>query len=69
MLEQPEQYSITKHCTKENVTAHFQHELKIQCPLKYCTPENGIDCVQEKCAWFMILQHACAINVQARIIY
>jgi hypothetical protein len=64
MFKQPEQYSMTKHYTTLDA-----HELKIQCPLKYCTPENGIDCVQEKCAWFMILQHACAINVQARIRY
>jgi hypothetical protein len=43
-----------------------ENKLKIECPLKYSTPENGVECVQENCAWFMILQRACAVNVLAR---
>ena len=55
------EYSISKH-TENN-------RIKKECPLKYSTPENGVYCVQEDCAWFMIKQHACAINVSARIYF
>lgn len=40
---------------------------KIECPLKFSTPELGTECIQESCAWFMINQRACAVNVNARI--
>jgi hypothetical protein len=56
-------YSQNKHVESLN-----HNKLRIECPLKYSVPENGIECVQEKCAWFMMIQKACAINVQARII-
>lgn len=42
------------------------NKLKIECPLKYAMPEIKVRCTQEKCAWFMIIQRACAINVLAR---
>ena len=41
--------------------------IKIQCPLKFNTPENGTECITEKCAFWMPIQKACAINVIARI--
>lgn len=47
-----------------------QHEqrnkLGILCPLKHLNQEEFDFCIQEKCAWFMIIQRACAINVLAR---
>ena len=44
-----------------------ENKFKIQCPLKFNTPELGVECIQDKCAWWMITQRACAINVNARI--
>lgn len=61
MLEQPQVFSIAKHVERQN-----KNRLEIECPLKYSIPENGVECVQEKCAWFMIMQRACAVNVNAR---
>ena len=43
------------------------NKFEIECPLKYSHPEYSVLCVQQKCAWFMILQRACAVNVQARL--
>jgi len=60
MLEQPQQYSTTKH-TENN-------KLKIECPLKFSTPECGTECIRINCAWWMPIQKACAINVNARIL-
>lgn len=39
----------------------------IKCPLKFNTPELGEGCITDLCAWWMIQQNACAINVNARI--
>jgi hypothetical protein len=30
---------------------------------------DRLECIQEKCAWFMTIQNVCAINVLARIKY
>ena len=61
MINNVEIYSVTKHTKNKG-------SFEIQCPLKYSAPENGIECVQEKCAWWMPIQKACAINVNARIL-
>jgi hypothetical protein len=64
MLEQTKEYSINKH-----VKNRVNNWIIIQCPMKFSVPENGVECIQEKCAWFMPVQKACAINVLARIKY
>jgi hypothetical protein len=61
MLKQPQKYSTTKHTENTNF-------FKIQCPLKFNTPECGTECIGLDCAWFMPIQKACAINVNARIL-
>jgi hypothetical protein len=61
MLEQSQRYSTTKHAENGNV-------FKIQCPLKFSTPECGTECIGINCAWWMPIQKACAINVNARIL-
>jgi hypothetical protein len=53
------QFSYSKHIVNTN-------KLEIECPLKYSTPEISQNCTQTKCAWFMPIQRACAINVMAR---
>lgn len=50
---------------KENKLNH-KNDLNIVCPMRFTIPELGIECLQEKCAWWMIQQKACAINVGAR---
>lgn len=37
-----------------------KNDLGIKCPLLQK------DCIQEKCAWWMYIQRACAVNVIAR---
>lgn len=44
-----------------------KNKLKIECPLRFTVPEIGTECITDKCAWWMINQRACAINVLARI--
>jgi hypothetical protein len=39
---------------------------KIKCPLKFAYPEIEQECIGSKCAWWMPIQRACAINVNAR---
>lgn len=41
-------------------------KIRIKCPLKFAYPEIEQDCIGDKCAWFMPIQKACAINVNAR---
>ena len=43
-----------------------EHDLVLECPLKFSTPECGVQCIKDGCAWWMIQQRACAINVNAR---
>lgn len=38
----------------------------IKCPLKFGYPEMEQECIGDKCAWWMIHQRACAVNVNAR---
>jgi len=40
---------------------------KLKCPMKFSFPENGIDCDNMSCSWFMPIQRACAINCIARL--
>jgi hypothetical protein len=61
-------YSYEKHTNGKRLLIN-PNKLKIICPMKFSIPENGIECDQEKCAWWMIIQKACAINVNARIMY
>jgi hypothetical protein len=61
MLEQPKQYSILKHTTEKN-------PFKIECPLKFSIPEYSTECIGINCAWFMPIQKACAMNVNARVL-
>jgi len=65
MLKQPQQYSTIKHAQNGNI---LKIPLKIECPLKFSTPECGKECIGINCAWFMPIQKACAINVNARIL-
>lgn len=61
MLEYPEQeYSLKKHTDYKG--------FRIECPYKFCTPELDTECIKDKCAFWMPIQRACAINVQARIL-
>jgi hypothetical protein len=57
-------YSFEKHTKQQN-----PNKLKIECPLRFNAPESGTECIQEYCAWWMIIQKACAINVNARQYY
>lgn len=41
-------------------------EIILQCPFKFCVPENGIDCVKDKCALWLPKQRACGFQVLAR---
>ena len=41
-------------------------QFQLECPMKYSTPENGVNCVKSVCAWWMPIQRACCKNVQAR---
>lgn len=41
-------------------------KIVLYCPFKFSCPENGIDCVQDKCALWLPIQKACAIQVLAR---
>lgn len=61
MLEQPRIFSLNKHTENKN-------KLKIECPLKFNTPECGTECIGINCAWWMTIQRACAVNVNARIL-
>lgn len=42
-------------------------KFKIECPLKFNVPEIETECIRENCAWWMMHQKACAVNVNARI--
>lgn len=51
----------------EPVIKSFQKiERTLQCPFKFSTPENGLECVKSKCALWLYIQKACAIQVLAR---
>lgn len=41
-------------------------KFRIKCPLKLSYPEIEQECIGDKCAWWMVIQKACAINVNAR---
>lgn len=43
-----------------------RNKLKIKCPMKFAYPEMEQLCITDKCAWWMPIQRACAINVNAR---
>jgi hypothetical protein len=65
MLEQPQKYSTIKHV--ENMYIE-KVPFEIECPLKFSTPECGTKCIGLGCAWFMPIQKACAVNVNARVL-
>lgn len=44
----------------------YEPKNKIKCPLKFSYPEIEQECICDKCAWWMIVQRACAVNVNAR---
>jgi hypothetical protein len=74
LIEQPNAYSTTKHTEHfETVSEKIKNKnvLEIECPnvLEIECPLSGTFCIQEKCAWFMMIQRACAINVLARVKY
>jgi len=38
----------------------------LQCPFKFSVPENGLECVKNKCALWLYIQKACSLQVLAR---
>ena len=46
-----------------------KEELTLQCPVKFngAVQSGNCECTKDKCAWWMIQQKACAVNVNARI--
>lgn len=43
-----------------------EKKCRIKCPLKFGYPEIEQNCIGLKCAWWMPIQKACAVNVNAR---
>jgi hypothetical protein len=59
-------FSLTKH---QNGYKNENRELILQCPFKFnsAISSGDCECTKDKCALWMIQQHACAINVSARV--
>ncbi|GEM_PF-4545655 len=67
MIEPVQQFSINKHVEKRNSEEIPKRNMfVVECPLKFCVPENGMECIGENCGWWMPIQRACAVNVSAR---
>lgn len=57
-------FSLTKH-----QNGYEKEELILQCPLKFnsAIASGDSEYTRDKCAWWMIQQRACAVNVSARV--